>query len=421
MKRADEFLYSINMHPQQTDIELTTAAFMSEMDKGLKGEASSLRMIPTYIRAGGKLKRNTPVIAIDAGGTNLRTGLVTFGDNGPEIDGFEKTAMPGSDGEIDVDAFFDELAERVLPLTKHSNIIGFCFSYPAEIFPDCDGRILQLNKEVRVKGAEGTVIGRALIEKLRQRGVSKPMGFTLLNDTAAGLMGGVATLGLSEDGGLAGFILGTGCNSCYCERGEKIKKLSNATDMIINCESGVFDKLFRGSSDLMTDGESDIPGDHQLEKMVSGAYHGSVISHTCALAQKAGLLSAAFKDGFEKFTTPELDDFLRGKNNRIAKMCSGDDAAVLGIIIDRSFERAARLSCANIAALCLHCDGGKTADKPFNLVAEGSTFYNSLLFKGKLQKLIDEHIEAKLGRFVVCKRAENSTMAGAALAALLNC
>ncbi len=420
MNKVDEFLYSINMHPQQTDMELTEKSFLNEMDRGLRGENSSLQMIPTYISAHGICRKNTPVITIDAGGTNLRTGLVTFGENGPELDRFSKTAMPGSCGEIDVDTFFDELAERILPLTEQSDMIGFCFSYPAEIFPDGDGRILQLNKEVRVKDAEGTIIGRTLVEKLHQKGASKPFGFTLLNDTAAGLMGGVAALGLEEKGGLAGFILGTGCNSCYCERGEKIWKLNNAPDMIINCESGIFDKAFRGSSDFLADGESDIPGDHVFEKMMSGAYHGSVITHTCVLAERKGLLSAAFRDGFEKFTTPELDDFLRGSDNRIARMCSGDDAQTLRVIIDRSFERAARLSCANIAALCLHCDGGKTPEQPFLVVAEGSTFYNSLLFRDKLQNLVEEHIKGELERYVAFKRAENSTMAGAALAALLN-
>ena len=101
-------------------------------------------------------------------------------------------------------------------------------------------------------------------------------------------------------------------------------------------------------------------------------------------------------------------------------MCVGDDRELLTAIIDRSFERAARLVCANILALCLQVDGGKSEARPFCVVAEGSTFHNSLLFKSKLQRLLNDHVKEKRSRHIICVQAENSTMAGTALAALLN-
>ncbi len=416
----DDFLKSINMHPEQTDIDKTAESILSEMNRGLKGEASSIQMIPTFISAEGKAPENAPVIAIDAGGTNLRVGLVTFSDGEPRLSRFEKCPVPGSYGSILAADFFSELADKILPLTAESDTIGFCFSYPAEIFPNRDGRILQLNKELSVSGAEGKIIGEELIRKLKDAGVSKPLRFTLLNDTVAGLMGGLATLRLSHCDGLAGLILGTGYNTCYIERGARIEKLCSSHDMIINCESGIFNKALRGRSDELVDAANAIPNDHWLEKMLSGAYHGGVISRTAALAQNAGLLSEAFKEGFKEFTTPELDDFLRGADNRVSKMCVGDDRELLTAIIDRSFERAARLVCANILALCLQVDGGKSEARPFCVVAEGSTFHNSLLFKSKLERLLNDHVKEKRSRHIISVQAENSTMAGTALAALLN-
>lgn len=415
-----EFLRDILMHPDLTDIQMLTEQFMSEMERGLRGEASSLKMIPTYISADGTPPDDVPVIAIDAGGTNLRIALVVFSNGVPVISRVEKYEMPGSRTEVSSDEFFDGLAEKILPFTEKSEIIGFCFSYPAEIFPNRDGKILCLTKEVCVTNAEGLVIGYELLKKLHDKGAEKNFKFTLLNDTAASLMGGVAVKKHDGCDGLAGLILGTGNNTCYVEKGEKILKLNGAQDMIINCESGNFSKALRGVSDEMTDESSENPGEYLFEKMLSGVYHGKVITNTAVLASRKGLLSKGFEEIDPPFTTPELDDFLRGKNNRVLQMCSGNDPEVLREIIGLSFERAAKLVCANVAALCLHCGAGKNSKHPFCVFAEGSAFYNSLLFSEKLQKYVKSYIEDRLSRFVIFKRAENLTLTGAALSALLN-
>ncbi len=419
MTKTQAFLQKINMRPQQTDIDQTAEDIMLEMHRGLMGEQSSLRMLPTYLNCQGSAPENAAVIAIDAGGTNLRVGLVNFVGSRPVMKYFSKTPVPGSQGRISSDEFFDTIAERILPLTAHSQSVGFCFSYPAEVLPNHDGKILQLNKELSVSGAEGKMLGEELIKKLRLKGVTAPIKFTLLNDTTANLMGGIAVEDLSHCDGFAGLILGTGFNTCYLEQGKNIKKLSNAPDMIINCESGNFSKALCGIADQQLDAQSYIPQDHLLEKKLGGAYIGGLISLIARLAAQGALLSPAFKDSVP-FTAVEIDDFLRGENNRISQMCTESEREVLTEITDAVYTRAARLVCANIQALCLHCNGGKSAAHPFCIVAEGSTFYNSLLFRPKLEALLREHLEFKHRLHVICLHAENATMTGTALAALLN-
>lgn len=416
---TNELLREILMHPELTDIQAVTELFMSEMDKGLIGETTSIPMIPTYISAYGVPPNNVPVIAVDAGGTNLRVGLVTFINGKPELSRLEKYSMPGSLFQISSDEFFSELAEKIFPLTAVSDNIGFCFSYPAEIFFNRDGKIIHLTKEVSVTDSEGRVIGQELKKKLREMGVSKDLRFTLLNDTVASLMGGVAEFTLSGFDGICGLILGTGYNTCCLEKGENISKLLKASDMIINCESGNFTKAVRGRVDEVIDTTSENPDVNTMERMLSGAYIGKLVTGTAHFAAKKGLLSESFTDVVPPFTSPELDDFLRGVDNRVDRMCVGTDAVVLRELMDNIFERAARLVCANIAALCLHCDGGKSAEKPFCVVAEGSTFYKSLLFRGKLDKYVKSHIEGRLSRYVVFRQAENATLTGSALSALL--
>ncbi len=411
----ENFMRSVGMHPQQTDFRSTMVNIISDMERGLLGEKSSMPMIPTYISAMVSPIDGEPVIVVDAGGTNLRMGLCTFVGGKPVLSGVNKYPIPGSYGEITADEFFSIIAEELLPLAHKSSRIGMCFSYPAEIFPDHDGRIIQFNKELRVRGAEGSVIGREIIGKLHEKGAEGDFSFTLLNDTTGGLMGCVAEYSPDVSGGMAGLVLGTGCNCCYFERGEKIAKLKNASDMIINCESGCFDGCFRGKADIITDEASEKPGDHLLEKMVSGAYLGTVITHTAELAAEAGLLSDSFISIVQPFTSTEIDLFMRGEKNRVYEMCIREDAQVLRGIADLLFERAARIVCAMIGAVCVYSDGGKTVENPFVLVPEGSTFWNSLLFWDKFAACVDSFLTGELGRYVRVLRAENSTLEGAAL------
>jgi len=62
-----------------------------EMQRGLDGRSSSLPMIPAYISFGASAetaaneKAGKTVIALDAGGTNLRSALVQFDQNGKVI------------------------------------------------------------------------------------------------------------------------------------------------------------------------------------------------------------------------------------------------------------------------------------------------------------------------------------------------
>jgi len=418
--RTNDFLREISMHPEQTDLQSVTDACVLEMEKGLEGTNSSIKMIPTYISSNGTPPNNVPAITVDAGGTNLRVALVTFIEGRPVISNMNVYPIPGSMGEISADTFFNEIADKILPLTDVSDKIGFCFSYPAEIFPDRDGKILRLSKGVLVKGAENLVIGQELLKKLREKGIKKDFKFTLINDTVACMMGGAAEFPVTAFDGTCGLILGTGFNTCYLEKGEKIAKLVQADDMIINCETGNFSKVFRGKADEMTDLASENPGIGFCEKMLSGAYLGKVITNTAILAAKKNLLSEAFAAIEPAFSLPELDGFLRGVDNRVSQMCLARDGAVLNEIIDKSFERAAKIVCIVIAALCIKCDGGKSSEQPFCVVAEGSTFYKSLLLRDKLDRYVKDYIQEELSRHITFRGADHLTLTGSALSALIN-
>ena len=123
MQTPEEFLESNGFVSGQLDRSALVSTFLKEMEAGLKGEKSSLAMIPTYVSPSGELKRDTPVAVLDAGGTNLRSGTVSFpsGSSDAKIEHLEKGAMPGTSEYVSPDAFYGTFAahlERTKPFTR---------------------------------------------------------------------------------------------------------------------------------------------------------------------------------------------------------------------------------------------------------------------------------------------------------------
>ncbi len=88
-----------------------------EMDRGLSGVPSSLQMIPAYITPVSRIPTGKKVLALDAGGTNLRVSLVQFNEDGEaSAQGTAKSPMPGTGGHVTAKEFFDTIAKAALPL-----------------------------------------------------------------------------------------------------------------------------------------------------------------------------------------------------------------------------------------------------------------------------------------------------------------
>ena len=407
------FLQKYSMAPESIDLHSCTMAFCRELQAGLEGKESSLMMIPTYISPGHGSLAGKTAIAIDAGGTNMRTALVSFTEIGADISDFTASPMPGTQGQISRQEFYDAVISRIKPLAGKADSVGFCFSYPAEILPNKDARVIRFNKEVRIDDSEGMLLCAPLKERFPDK------NFVVLNDTVAAQLGSDA--GIAAD---VGFILGTGTNTCYTEKGESIKKLPGTTGrMIINTESAGFDKFPLGEFERRFDETTAIPGDHLYEKAVSGAYHSGIVYLTALQAGKDGLLSGETYAGLETcggFTGVEVDEFERHPDGtgKIASLCSCEiDRNVLYHIVDFAMERAARLVTANLAGVMLQADLG--IDSPAFISAEGSTFHKSFLLRPKMEQYIKTYIEAQLGRRCVFVSGKDVNLAGAAAAAIL--
>jgi len=457
LSAATQFLKQHGMYPGDVGLEQICVEFESEMVKGLSSynSGSSLLMLPTFIKIGDVIPRDEPVIVIDAGGTNLRTAVIRF-DNSMNcvISEFKNYPMPGANGAVSKKDFFETIYGYIDPILDRSSKIGFCFSYAVTIMPNRDGRVIELSKEVMVDGLVGEPVNENLLEVIRERRKTANHSIIQLNDTVATLLGGMAAYPNRVFGGYIGFILGTGTNTCYIEECGNLIKLAEVVmtaaqaaeygpghTMLVNIESGSFDKAAFGDIDDALDGRMKDPGRYRLEKAMSGGYQGVLMTEILRTAAGEGLFSQAANArfaGLSGLESRDLDNFLYYPyGDNILAVCAGtspdpetgarragaeaeEDARILYYLIDALFERAAMFATANVTSILRKTSMGKNPNRPVCVTADGSTFYKSKLFRAKLDHHVREFTNKRNGLYCDFVKAENGVLTGTAIAALQN-
>jgi len=427
MKDYKRFLAEHKMRTEEINIQNMVDSFTSEMLKGLESDASSLRMIPTYIEADNKFKVDLPVLAIDAGGTNFRAALVKVSSSGKlEIKNVLNNKMPGLEGEISKEEFFNTIASYVRPLAEKTDRIGFCFSYPSEILPNKDGRLIYFCKEVQAPGVVGQLIGKNLLDAL---GMPEKQ-IVLLNDTVATLLAGKsASIGHDYDS-FIGYILGTGTNTCYIENNPNILKnrsLDSSKSQIINIESGNFSLAPRTDLDHQFDSATTNPGSHTFEKMISGGYFGPLCLLTLKTAAKEGVFTSDTASGLlalQELSSEEVNIFITdpksGRSTLSSFMKDTTDTESCLNIVNCILDRAAFLVAGNLAAVVLKTNKGKTKERPILVTVEGSFYYKLNNLRTQIDKYLRAYLSGERERFVEFMEVKQSSLVGAALAALIN-
>ena len=431
--KVKAFLAANKMNPADIDIEETCGIFLKEMEMGLAGKNSSLAMLPTYIETEQKIPLNKPVIVMDAGGTNFRTALVSFNKDGkPKIESLRLFPMPGIKEQVSKQHFFKTMAGYLDEVIDKSANIGFCFSYPIEIFPNKDGRVLYFSKEIKADEVAGQVIGENLNIAITASGQRDKKRIVLLNDTVTTLLAGRASAAGRSFDTYIGFILGTGTNCCYVERNKNITKtqdLDPAKSQIVNVESGGFGKAPQGKIDKDFDKSSLNPGMYTFEKMVSGAYLGPLSLWTLKAAADNALFSKNFAEkikNVKNVTTKDINELIsfpegrEGPFSSALESASGDDILTACRLIDRLIERAAKLAAIKLSSAAIKSDRGRDPAHPVCIVAEGTTFYHLRYLKQRVEYYLKDYLENRKGIYFEIMNVENATLIGAAIAGLTN-
>jgi len=429
--RIATYLKQNGLDEEGIDRESLLTAFEQEMEAGLAGEPSSLMMIPSFITLDRPVKTDTPVVVLDAGGTNLRSAVVTIDAQGrARIGAFNKRPMPGTQGEVSAEAFYEAFADFLMPVIAESETIGFCFSYPAEITPDCDARLLRWSKQIQVPSVVGTLIGKGLLSHLARRGYARRA--VILNDTVATLLAGASSGVAKTYSAYVGFILGTGTNTAYVERNSRITKRSDLDPrgtMVINVESGAFKKVRQSAFDRLLDAATKDPGHYWFEKMISGAYLGWLGSVVLGEAARAGFFSAAGAAKIAALKTvsnKQLDDFCGGApapdNPFLDAAFSEADRRAVVALCTPVYARAAVLTAVNLASAIIKTGAGRDPARPVCVNVDGSTYYRTLTadFKHRVQRELAALLEPR-GIAYELIQVDESPVIGAAVAGLMAC
>ena len=428
MQTPEEFLKANGfVLAADIDRQAMIALFLSEMEKGLKGEPSSLRMIPAYVGVNGKVPAGSKAAVLDAGGTNFRSAIVSIP---PSIEDRQNQPMPGSRGPVGEEEFYQAFAKelkRVAPKATAKKF-GWCFSYNADVTPDLDARLNCWTKGIQAPEIVGQYVGKELLKRM---GGGK---IAIVNDTVATLLAAKATEGDETYSSYIGFILGTGTNTAYVEKNVNITKVPGLDpdgSMIINAESGSMDKIARSKFDEAMDRKQIDPGHNPFEKMIAGAYLGPIGLEIFKAAAKEGLFSpkaAQQLAGLGQLESIDLNNFCAAhkmdcRDNVLdAIFVDPNDAKMarrLGIPV---FERAAVLTAIHLAAFCIKSGEGADAAEPIAINADGSTYYKTIAipFAEKVKAELDDMLVKRRNiHYVITPQVDDAPMVGAAIAAML--
>ncbi len=428
MMTPEEFLAANGFETaDRIDRQAMISAFVSEMEKGLRGEPSSLRMIPAYVGVNGKVPEGAKAAVLDAGGTNFRSAVVSIP---PRVEDRMNQSMPGAKAPVTGDEFYAAFANELRRVAPKATVkkFGWCFSYNADITPALDARLNCWTKGIQAPSVVGQYVGKELLKRMGGGEIA------IVNDTVATLLAAKATEGDREYSSYIGFILGTGTNAAYVEKNANITKVAGLDpdgSMIINAESGGFDKYPQSRFDAAMDAKQGDPGHNPFEKMISGGYLGGVGLEVYKAAAKAGLFSAKAASalcGIGSLETMDFDNFCAAHHveDRVnlleAVFSDADDAKMarrLGIPV---FERAAVLTAVHLAAFCIKSGEGVEASAPVAINIDGSTYYKTraVPFDATVRKELDEMLVKRRNiHYAIPPRVDDAPLVGAAIAAMM--
>lgn len=341
--------------------------FTTSLEHVLAGKESSLSAVPSYMGLPTGKERGT-YLALDFGGTNIRVSKIRLlGNHCFLIDKqvSKPLCLPGKYDYMarstSANELFDFIANLIGQVAggNREYALGHTFSFAVEQENVHDARLVAWSKEMAAQGVEGAYVNALLTAALKRRGLDKIKPVALLNDTTAALLAAA----YQHTPANIGVICGTGFNMCYYEP---------TRQMILNLEAGNYDGAKRSRWDEVVDEQSQKPGYHQLEKLISGAYLSEIYRQTVMTYYKT--------DDIPHFTTEDMNRIVSTENvkdGRLIMSClwnrivAPEDVRPLRNIGAAIFVRSAQICGAAVYAVLRHVYG--TASIPAQTIAvEGS-------------------------------------------------
>ena len=203
--------------------------------------------------------------------------------------------------------------------------------------------------------------------------------------------------------------------------------LDPTKSQIINIESGSFGKAPRTDLDVSFDNTTVNPGSYTFEKMLSGGYFGGLCLSILRAAAKEGVFSELTASNIMSLTelsSEEVNNFVSNSPSGLGPlyqyMTDKPDEESCINIIESLIDRAGKLVAANLAAVILKTNKGKSPARSVLITIEGTTFYKLHNLRSQFEKYFSEYLTGERERFFEFTEVKQSSLVGAALAALIN-
>lgn len=397
--------------------------FKETMERGLKGEATCLKMLPSFIGKPTGKEQGT-FMTMDMGGTNLRCTKFKIQDGNFENIVEKKVKLINKEkgydltkADTDAKQLFGFMADCMAEITEpgESMYLGNTFSFPCRQEGINEAYLIHWTKEITTSGVEGQNINKLLADALNERNI-KIEPVAILNDTVGTLLVAMYSY---QDADI-GSIMGTGHNTCYMENEHPV----SGGKMIVNIESGNYNVGLPSTMyDEIIDKNSQVPGAQMLEKMVSGYYMGSIVKEVCLdLYNKKALFSSPDTDtqAFfnQSFNALMVENFILYPAKTTEQYgCSITDAEIIKKVSEAVLKRAVRLAAITYLGILFHQENSGTAVKSKHVIAIDGTIYEKM---PKAPILMEEAFADALGED--CKNIEirlvkDGSGLGAAIAA----
>ncbi|KIH66276.1 Hexokinase [Ancylostoma duodenale] len=215
-----------------------------------EADKSTLKMLPSYVRAVPNGEEGGDFLALDLGGTHFRILLIKLNGREAEMTGkiyhVPENIMHGT-----AENLFAHIADCIAKFVSEQEIpsgkklpLGFTFSFPCKQQGLTSGRLINWTKGFNVTGCEGEDVCAMLKEACNRQNDLEIDFVALLNDTVGTLM---ACAFKENTCKVIGVIIGNGTNACYMEQLDRAPKLQAELaddglpdEIIINTEWGAF-------------------------------------------------------------------------------------------------------------------------------------------------------------------------------------
>lgn len=421
-QQLNNLLRANSMTPDTLHGPTLAQLFLSQMRISLYGGQASIPMLPTFLKPVGTLAEGKPVVVALVDDQQVQVCRVTFAGGQAQITEENQFPVPGREYPAPLGDLIYAVAELSQPLLEQAAAFALCLLFPVDFDGKGDGVIRRFPGSMTVSDFAGKPVLAALRAELASRGVPCPPMVMVPWADAVLLAAGVQQPG---QGRYLGLHWGSALDVGFVAPGSIVLRWPGIPGGLTLFAGGFSEAqcVPFGLVDFSKDRDCYGPGLDLYEKMASTDYLGEIYRLVMIKAAERKLLSFGCSRDVLSMTyldLPTLVDFLADpdKGGTLAHFCREPEDREVGVTVGQAvLDRAARLVCANLAAVLAFVGGGQDPKAPVCIGLEGSAFQAPPL-KAAFLAQAESLLTKELGLHVTFCQGEQMPAAGAAAAAL---